>query len=209
MTGMMPEGAGERAVSTGWKLVILDVVNWSVFLSAAGLFYRNARKGESRIEAMREALAARDEESFYEGVREVVSGFSHRVLPGLSEERLFDEPKATESHEYYNFFHYHVMTTLSGMARMKRLQLLISGATLIGVYLMFSAFLLIVSPHPLRPRMVWAMAPMFVMMALLPAIYAKLTAVTRREADMLLAVDKRFGELVARKPEKKDRPESL
>ncbi len=137
MTGMMPEGAGERAVSTGWKLVILDVVNWSVFLSGAGLFYRNARKGESRIEAMREALAARDEESFYEGVREVVS------------------------------------------------------------------------PHPLRPRMVWAMAPMFVMMALLPAIYAKLAAVTRREADMLLAVDKRFGELVARKPEKKDLPESL
>ena len=175
----------------------LDILTWAFPLGAIYIFYRTARAEEKKAGLMEELLSRKEKDDFLLGVSELVSTCSPRLLPGFSQERLFDEPRSDDENEYYNFFHYHVVTTLTDSIKARSSSGIYAMASIGVVLLIGGIFILMIGAPSFSLATAVTMLPLLMMVVAMPIFFRKLYRALRREMDLLVKVDDRYTELMS------------
>jgi len=176
--------------------LVINLFTWIFSLGVIYMIHRVVVAEESKVKLMGNLLAQTEKDVFLREIKELVSIYSTKVLPILSRERMFDEPSSEDENEYYNFFHYHVVTVLTEHFKTRSTSGVFAMATMGTVLLIGGISILMIDSPSSSLAMLLIALPLVLMILALPILFSRFFRASRQQLDLLVEVDSRFTDLI-------------
>lgn len=180
-------------------LVILILAIWAITGGFFFFYYHFMKAEQEKVRLMEEMLELTQWDDFFPRIRELVSRFSYSILPGFGRERLFDEPESDDSEEYYNFFHYHVVTTLRDRLRLKPFFALATAAVTLVFFVLGVIAVSSIESKLFSLRSSLSFPPLLVMMTAAAVGSIRRAAAVRKQTDLLCGIDEKYARPISSK----------